>query len=100
LQVKAMPSLAELTCNNLLTRKQYRNAQIRGWLFLSVWFGILIVGLFFWTTTKWLYKLIVVIILFVLMPSLDDIKDSLKSYEKYKKEWEEANKKWKQRSQT
>lgn len=88
-----MPSLAELTCNNLYTRKQYRNAQIRGWLFLIVWFGILIYGLFFGTTLKWYYKSLGVIIVFMLMPSLDDIKDSLKSYEQYKKEWEEAQKK-------
>jgi hypothetical protein len=26
------------------------------------------------------------------VPSLEDIKDSFKSYEHYKKEWEEANK--------
>jgi len=87
-----MPSLAELTSKNLFTRKEYRNAQIRGWLFIIIWLCVLIFGLYFWSALKWYFKAAVVIIAFMLVPSLEDIKDSVKSYEQYKKEWEEVKK--------
>lgn len=88
-----MPTLAELTSKQLYTQQQYRAALIRGWLFIVVWIGILVFGLYFWKSLQWYYKALVVIIAFMLVPSLDDIKNSLKSYDQYKKEWEKVNKK-------
>jgi hypothetical protein len=87
-----MPSLAELTSKQLLTRRQYISALIRGVVYIIVWVGILVLGMYFWHVLRWYYKALIFIIVFLLVPSLEDIKDSFKSYEHYKKEWEEANK--------
>ncbi|MBI1811849.1 MAG: hypothetical protein HY035_03320 [Nitrospirae bacterium] len=85
-----MPSLAELTSQQLLTRRQYIFALMRGWIYVVIWIAILFFGVYFWKSLQWYYKALVGIIAFLLVPSLEDIKDSLKPYDRYKKEWEEV----------
>jgi hypothetical protein len=87
-----MPSLADLTSKQLLTSRQYIAALIRGWIYIIIWVGLLVLGIYFWDVLRWYYKALIFIVVFLLVPSLEDIKDSLKTYEQYKKEWEKANK--------
>jgi len=75
-----------------MTQKKYRAFQMRMFVGIFVWAGVLAFGMYFWNELKWYFKALVFIIAFLLVPSLEDIKDSFKSYDQYKKEWEEANK--------
>jgi len=72
----------------LLTRKKYILIQITLWLYTIIWFGVWIYPLFSWHSLKWYFKVILIILLLLIAPSL---KDLTQSYKSYKKDWEEVN---------
>lgn len=74
-----------------MSEKKFKAFQLRMLLGMVIWVGDLLLGLYYWGTLEWYSKVLVGLIAFLLVPSLDDIKDSLKSYEQYKREWERSN---------
>ena len=82
-----------LTEQPFMTQKKFRAFQVRMCIGLMIWVGILVFGMYFWKSLQWYYKALVGMVAFLLAPSLGNIKDSFKSYDQYKKEWGEADKK-------
>ena len=72
-----------------LSKPEYWIINIILWLYSILWFSVLIFIWYGWDVSFW-YKFVVTIILVIVAPTLSDL---IKSYEKYKKEWETMYKK-------
>ena len=72
-----------------MSRPKYWIINIVLWLYTILWFSVLIFIWYGWDVSFW-YKFVVTIILVIGTPTLSDL---IKSYEKYKKEWEAMYKK-------
>ncbi len=81
---------------NLLSRKEYRKAQIRGWSFDLIVLTLLILFYYLWyysNFNKYYIGILGVILSLIVYGDISEIKDSFKSYEQYEREWKEIHNK-------